>query len=75
MPVKKIDLLRDHMAAGQWHDAIKLAAKFPRLGDHKAAITRAKDAIVNPGFCRQLGRDPDALIDAGIAALRDRYPS
>jgi hypothetical protein len=75
MPVKKIDTLRDYMSAGQWHEAIKLAAKFPRLGEHKVAITRAKDAIVNPGFCRQLGRDPDALIVAGIAALQDRYSS
>ena len=69
----KIDILRRHMGAGDWPAAIKLAAKFPRLGKHKADITRAKDAILHPGFYRQLGRDPLALVEAGKAALISRY--
>jgi len=50
MPERKLDILRQRMAAGDWSAALSLAAKFPRLGEHKAAITRAHGAIMNPGF-------------------------
>lgn len=73
MLVKKIDILRGHMQAGRWDDAIRLAAKFPRLGEHKVAITRAADAINHPDFHRQLGRDIQQLVEAGKAALIARY--
>lgn len=73
MPPKKIDTLRAFMAAGQWPEAIRLAASFPRLGEQKIAIERARMAYTNPGFARGLGMDPAALIAAGIDALQARY--
>jgi hypothetical protein len=69
----KLSLLLEHMAAGRWFAALKLAASFQQLGNHKAAITRAADAINHPEFYRQLGKDPDVLVRLGIAALRARY--
>lgn len=72
---KKIDILRAHMAAQDWKKAVALAARFPRLGDEKEAITRAQTAFVNPGFLRQVGRDPAGCIEAGKAALIRRYSS
>ncbi len=45
------------------------------LGDEKAAITRGWEAFARPDFCRQLKRDPDALIADGVAALIRRYPA
>ncbi len=69
-PTKKIDQLRALMDAGDWRAAISLAAKFPQLGAHKVAVLRAQEAYVRPDFQRQLGRDPQRLIEAGIAALR-----
>lgn len=69
----KLSILQGHMKAGEWEKAIALAAKFPRLGVHRNAILDAHTAIVNPGFTRQLRRDPEADIAAGIAALRLAY--
>lgn len=75
LPPKKIETLRAFMAAGDWRSALRLAASFARLGDEKLAITRAWEASQRPQFYRAIGRDPQALIDAGVAALRRRYPS
>lgn len=61
------------MDAGRWHDALKLAARWQDLGDQKAAITRGDAALKHPEFYRQLGQDPDKLVELGIAALRTRY--
>lgn len=71
--VRKIDLLRAAMAAGDWHRALSIAAKFPRLGNHEFAIRCGNEAAQRPEFQRQLGKDPQAIINAGIAALKARY--
>lgn len=73
VPPRKLDGVLAAMRADNWHEAIRLAAKFPRLGPQGPAIMRAHEAIQRPDFQRQLGRDPEALIAAGIAALRERY--
>ena len=73
MWVSKLSILRAHMAAGEWRAALRLAARFPQLGNAKADITRAWEAIQRPEFYASIGKDPAALIDAGIAALRRRY--
>lgn len=70
---KKIDTLREYAMNEDWHSAIKLAASFPRLGNEKMAITRAKEALVRPDFQIQLGRNPDLLLAEGIKALRNKY--
>jgi hypothetical protein len=72
-PPRKIDELRAIMAAGDWPRALAFAAKFPRLGEFKRAIERGHQAAARPEFTRAVGRDPDADIAAGIAALRERY--
>ena len=36
------------LRAGDWHKAIGIAAKFSQLGAHKAAITRAQSALLEP---------------------------
>jgi len=69
----KLSKLKDAATRGDWATALRIAAKFPQLGEHAAAIKRAHEAGHSPAFYRQLGRDPDALVAAGIAALRDRY--
>ena len=53
--------------------ALRLAAKLPRLGAHRDAIRRGWEALQRPAFYEQLGRDPDALVLAGVEALRERY--
>ena len=41
MPPTKLSLLRAAATKGDWTCALSIAAKFPQLGAHKAAITRA----------------------------------
>jgi hypothetical protein len=73
MPPSKISILRDLMARAEWIDALRLAARFPSLGAEKEPITRAWAAHSNPGFYRQIGRDPEAVVAAGVEALKRRY--
>jgi len=72
MKTKHADLL-EMMDRGDWRAALKLAAGFPVLGEHKAAIERGWEALVRPELYRQMGQDPDAHVRAGIAALEERY--
>lgn len=69
----KLDYLKALWAEGRRVDALHEAAKFPRLGDHKEAIERGWAAASNPDLYRQMGHDPAELIDAGLAALAERY--
>ncbi len=69
----KLSTLLEHMDAGRWDAALKLAAKFQQLGEHKGAITRGASALNHPEFHKQLGKDPAVLVAAGIAALKERY--
>ena len=71
-PRTKLSILREHMAAGRWAEAMSLAASFPDLGDHRAAITRAHGCITNPRFFSQIANCDDAIA-AGKAALVERY--
>jgi len=72
-PVSKISLLRAAWTAGDRPGALKIAARFPDLGEHADAIRRGHDAALRPGMYRQMKRDPEALISAGYAALAARY--
>lgn len=69
----KLSRLKARFAAGDYHGALQIAAKFQQLGEHKEAITRAWAAIQNPAFYESIGKQPEALIAAGIEALRARY--
>ena len=71
--VTKLSQLMVLIKAGDWLTAIKFAAKFPALGKERDDILRAKDAINNPEFYRQIKKDPDSLIEAGKAALVRKY--
>lgn len=73
LPETKLSAVKADMAAQRWGDALLKAAKFADLGDEKAHILKAREALLRPVFQRQIGRDPDALIAAGVAALRRRY--
>ena len=72
-PQTKISQLRALMQQENWRDALKMAASFQRLGAEKVAILRGWEACARPDFQRQLGRCPDSLIAAGVAALRKKY--
>lgn len=69
----KLSIVREHMTAGRWQEALRIAARFPQLGEHKAAIVAAHEAYAHPGFYVQLGRDLDSLKEAGKRALISRF--
>ena len=69
----KASRLKDFMLAGEWDKALSLAAKFPKLGEHKDAIVKGHEANVHASFYSQLGKDPAKLRMAGIEALQQRY--
>jgi hypothetical protein len=69
----KLSKVQAAMAAGDWPRAFSIASKFARLGPQRAAIMRAQSAALSPGLYRQLGRDPAAIIEAGKAAMRERF--
>lgn len=69
----KLSKLKAAAAAGDWNSALRIAARFPQLGADRGAILDAHLAITNPRFCAGIKKDPDALLAAGIAALRARY--
>jgi hypothetical protein len=69
----KLNKLKRFMSTAHYHEALRLAASWPRLGDHKDAIERGRTAMVHPEFYRQIGQDPETLIAAGIDAIRERY--
>ena len=69
----KLQTLKDAAARQDWQGALRIAAKFADLGEHKAAIVRGHEAHSNARFAIQLGRVPAADIEAGILALCARY--
>ena len=70
---KKIDILIELMKANEWQKALSLASKFGELGIQKDDIKRAHQCYSNADFYRQIGKNPEELINKGIQALKDRY--
>ena len=69
----KSSQIRQAIAQENWTLALRLASRLPQLGKHSADIKRAHECQSNPSFYRQLGRDLDALFEAGKIALVDRF--
>ncbi len=69
----KLSKLTAAYRSGNHREAIRIAARFPQLGEHKEPITRAWAAIQNPAFYEAIGQEPGGLIEAGVDALRVRY--
>jgi hypothetical protein len=72
--ITKTAQLIAYMRAGDWNRALSLANTFRMLGKHRDTIRLAHECRVWPHFYRGLGRDPEAAVAAGIAALQQLYP-
>jgi hypothetical protein len=72
-PRSKISQLTAAMRRGDWELALRIAARFPRLGEHRKAIVRAHEAYSYPSIYRQLGYDIEQLKAEGRRALTERY--
>lgn len=69
----KLSILKEYALKNDWKNAIKIASKFPRLGEERGAILDAHMAITNPRFCLSIKKDPELLIQNGVAALKLKY--
>ena len=69
----KLQTLKNLWRGGDATGALRIAARFPQLGAERDAITKAWAAIQNPGFYRQIGKDPQQLIDDGFDAMRSKW--
>ena len=69
----KLNKLKDLALAGKWDKALQMAARFPVLGKEKKTIEQAYNAIQHPEFYKQLGYNPQELVESGIAALKNKY--
>lgn len=69
----KLEKLKIMWAAGEYRAALKLAASWPRLGEHKDPIQQGWAAASNPAFYWQIGKEPAALYRTGLVAVAHRY--
>lgn len=72
-PQTKLLIVREHMQAGRWPEAIRVAARFPDLGAQRNDILDAHTALTNPRWCAALGRCAAAEVEKGRKALIARY--
>ena len=76
-PEKKSDIVRRLVRERDYRSALRIV-KGLRLGisrDDLDAMRLAYECMVNPGFYRQLGRDPAAEVKRGIGVLVRLYDS
>jgi len=73
MEKTKLAKVKAALARGDEIGALRITAKFPRLGEEKEIITRAWAAHQSPGLYRQMGKDPAELFRLGIEAIKRRY--
>jgi hypothetical protein len=69
----KLAKIRKAMRDENWDEALRLAARFQRLGEQAEAIKRAANAMTNPAFYEGLGYNLAQVRTDGIAALKERY--
>lgn len=72
---KKSDTVRRLVRERDYRSALRIVKDF-RLGINRAdldAMRRAYECMVNPGFYRQLKRNPAAEIERGVGVLLRLY--
>ncbi len=69
----KLSVLKEYASSNDWQSALRIAAKFPRLGKEEKAIKRAHESFSNASFYTQLGYDIEKLRLDGINALVTKY--
>lgn len=68
--IKKTDLVKAHIAKGEWQSALRIASKFRILSKQdKTDLARAFECYHNAQFYQQLGFCPESLKQRGIDTL------
>ncbi len=74
-PEKKSDMVRRLVREREYRSALRIAKEF-RLGiskEDRDAMRLAYECMVNPGFYRQLARNPAAEVERGVRVLIQLY--
>lgn len=69
----KLEKLKSLLANGDEVGALRIAARFPDLGEHKEDITRGWAAHTCPKLYEQMGDNPQELFRLAITAIKQRY--
>lgn len=69
----KLGKLKKLFYAGDLQGALRIAARFPVLGEEETAIKRAHESFHNERFYKQLGHDISTLREQGRLALVSKY--
>jgi hypothetical protein len=69
----KSDQIRAAWAAGDHIGALRIAARFFDRSSDTKTFKRGMDAYNNPGFYRQLGKDPEQIVCDALDVLARRF--
>jgi len=69
----KTDRIRTALAAGDQIGALRIAARFFDRSFETKTFKRGMDAHNNPGFYRQLGKDPAQIVADALNVLAKRF--
>jgi hypothetical protein len=69
----KSDQIRAAWAAGDQIGALRVAARFFDRSANTKTFKRGIDAYNNPGFYRQLGKDPEHIVRGALDVLAKRF--
>ena len=69
----KLEQVQQAYKNGNYKDALRIAAKFPQLGNERKAITLANECFSNPRFYKQVGVNIDQAIADGVKTLGAKY--
>jgi hypothetical protein len=69
----KTERIRTTLDRRDWLAALRIASRFHDRSNDTLMFKRGFDAYQHPDFYRQLGKDPDKLVDAAIKRLQARF--
>lgn len=73
MNASKTEMIKHYLSSGDMVKAISIASKFFDGSKDTSAFKQAHSAINNPGFYRQIGKDPDQIVSDAVCILKDRF--
>jgi len=71
--ISKTDQIKTAWAAGDKLAALRIASRFGDRSPATQVFKRGWDAHTNPGFYRQIGKDPAALTEAAFDAIAVKF--
>ncbi len=73
--MKKTDMVKEAVLAGDWKKALRIAKGF-RINvtaEQRDTMTRAYECMVHPDFYRQIGTDIPEAIAKGVSVVKSMY--